>query len=104
MRRASSEGADPPGYLKAAAEALIREEVDGFRGGSGGGGGGGLLTPGAAAIATSAVSASLSPPLFIRIAPVLDPEPVRVFEGHSEDVLDVAWSRGDMLLSASVDG
>ena len=40
----------------------------------------------------------------IRMAPVLVPEPVREFEGHTEDVLDLAWSRGDMLLSASVDG
>ena len=40
----------------------------------------------------------------VRMAPVLVPEPVREFEGHTEDVLDLAWSRGDMLLSASVDG
>jgi WD40 repeat protein len=38
------------------------------------------------------------------MAPALVPKPVREFEGHADDVLDLAWSRGDMLLSASVDG
>ena len=86
---------EPPAYLKAAAEALMREEGGQLSAGVG------HLAPRAANVAASA---SPSPPSFIRIEPVLVPEPVRVFEGHSEDVLDVAWSRGDMLLSSSVDG
>ena len=38
-----------------------------------------------------------------RFEPVIDPEPDREFEGHTEDVLDVTWSKGNLLLSASVD-
>ena len=44
------------------------------------------------------------PSPIVRMAPALVPKPVREFEGHADDVLDLAWSRGDMLLSASVDG
>ncbi|GAX76174.1 hypothetical protein CEUSTIGMA_g3618.t1 [Chlamydomonas eustigma] len=35
---------------------------------------------------------------------LIEMEPVREFEGHTEDVLDVSWSRGNMVLSASADG
>lgn len=35
--------------------------------------------------------------------PVIDSNPHRVFEGHVEDILDISWSRGNMILSASVD-
>jgi hypothetical protein len=34
--------------------------------------------------------------------PVLDPRPLATFRGHSADVLDVSWSAGNFLLSASV--
>lgn len=33
----------------------------------------------------------------------LYPEPYRVFEGHSGDVIDISWSRSNFLLSASTD-
>lgn len=34
---------------------------------------------------------------------ILCTEPFRVFEGHTSDVVDVAWSRSNFLLSASID-
>ena len=58
----------------------------------------------AAAAASEAAAAAPPFPVIVRMEPVVDSEPVRVFEGHTEDVLDVCWSRGDLLLSASVDG
>jgi len=35
--------------------------------------------------------------------PVLDPHPIATFTGHTADVLDVSWSAGSFLLSASLD-
>jgi WD40 repeat protein len=35
--------------------------------------------------------------------PILHPVPYAVFCGHKADVIDVAWSRGNFLLSASID-
>ncbi|KAK9791592.1 hypothetical protein WJX73_008422 [Symbiochloris irregularis] len=34
---------------------------------------------------------------------VLKPQPVRVYQGHKQDVLDIAWSKSQFLLSASMD-
>ena len=34
---------------------------------------------------------------------VLKVEPLRVYRGHKHDVLDVAWSKSQFLLSASMD-
>ena len=34
---------------------------------------------------------------------VLKPQPLRVYQGHKQDVLDIAWSRSQFLLSASMD-
>ena len=38
-----------------------------------------------------------------RIFPFLDPEPFRDFAGHTHPVLDIAWSRTNFILSASLD-
>ena len=35
--------------------------------------------------------------------PVLRPKPVRLYQGHKQDILDVAWSKTNFLLSASMD-
>lgn len=35
--------------------------------------------------------------------PVIESKPIRIFEGHEEDILDISWSKGNMILSASVD-
>jgi WD40 repeat protein len=35
--------------------------------------------------------------------PVLQSTPYRVYRGHKQDVLDVAWSKTNFLLSASMD-
>lgn len=34
---------------------------------------------------------------------VFAPTPVRVFEGHKSDVVDLSWSHSDFLCSASID-
>ena len=34
---------------------------------------------------------------------VLKAQPLRVYQGHKADVLDVAWSKSQFLLSASMD-
>lgn len=35
---------------------------------------------------------------------VFRPEPVKIYAGHSRDVLDISWSQSQFLLTASMDG
>ncbi|KAI9205887.1 uncharacterized protein BJ171DRAFT_473902 [Polychytrium aggregatum] len=51
----------------------------------------------AAAGAGAGASADVPPPVF-------KPTPVRIFAGHGSDILDLAWSRNNFLISASSDG
>lgn len=39
---------------------------------------------------------------YVGPGPVIRPKPLAVFSGHTEDVLDLSWSPGGFLLSASV--
>eukprot|EP00955_Chlamydomonas_euryale_P049741 354339-Chlamydomonas_euryale.AAC.5 len=49
------------------------------------------------------VAASTGSTTIVHMTPVLDEEPYMTLAGHTEDVLDLSWSRGHLLLSASVD-
>jgi hypothetical protein len=43
-------------------------------------------------------------PLVCHSEPLLDPKPYREYLGHESHVVDLAWSRSNLLLSASMDG
>lgn len=58
---------------------------------------------GSDATANTAGTLSNSPSGSVYGVPVLRSRPVRLYRGHKQDILDLAWSRTNFLLSASMD-
>lgn len=45
----------------------------------------------------------LAPGVSADEAPIFSSQPIRSYHGHKADVIDVAWSRSNFILSASMD-